>query len=223
MNTTKLLADREKLIQRGRLLFQNRTFPNEILENINDERLRNDISKQIFSPNDKPFDSLSSDEQNLRKSVLKVLSAFEDYMQSFQKMKSIAYLLIIISLISTASSVMKLNENLYFGIITGLIGIAILYISFNKKIIVKYSLYIFLIYSLLYILEFIFLRFPSPYFGFVNNDILQSRRGGATKIINILLPYVYVIFRIVVAYFLFEIHKVQKVFAMAKNTFEKKK
>lgn len=30
MNTTKLLANREKLIQRGRLLFQNRIFSEEI-------------------------------------------------------------------------------------------------------------------------------------------------------------------------------------------------
>ncbi|CEN46788.1 conserved hypothetical protein [Capnocytophaga canimorsus] len=58
-----------------------------------------------------------------------------------------------------------------------------------------------------------------PYIQPINVDVLESRRGALTKIVNLVSPYLYVILRIVVGVFLFKIYTAQQKFIEGKRKF----
>ncbi|ATA76472.1 conserved membrane hypothetical protein [Capnocytophaga canimorsus] len=219
MDISQLLREKQRLIDKGRELLSNKIFPDEVLVNIRDERLRKDIAKEIFTPNDIRFEDLSKEEQVKRRESLKVQLLFSEYLHSFVTLKSITYLLLIIGLITLITAILHINNNLYFGIITSFIGILLFLISLDREKVVKYSLKIAIIYSVLYLIELIILKIPMPYIQPINVDVLESRRGALTKIVNLVSPYLYVILRIVVGVFLFKIYTAQQKFIEGKRKF----
>ncbi|AWL77895.1 hypothetical protein DKB58_02445 [Capnocytophaga canimorsus] len=220
MDISQLLREKQHIIEKGRELLSNKIFPDEVLVNIRDERLRKDIAKEIFTPNDIRFEDLSKEEQVKRRESLKVQLLFGEYLQSFATLKSITYLLLIVGLITLITAILHINNNLYFGIITSFIGILLFLISLDREKVVKYSLKIAIIYSVLYLIELIILKIPMPYIQPINVDVLESRRGALTKIVNLVSPYLYVILRIVAGVFLFKIYTVQQKFIEGKRKFK---
>lgn len=222
MNVTTLLKEKQQLIEKGRKLLENKIFPDEILTNIKDDSLRKDVSKEIFTPNNVRFDDLSSEEKQKRKESLKVQLAYHSHLQSFANFKGITYFLLIVGLITLITAILRINQNLYFGLITTLIGGVLLFISLDYKKIVSYSLKIAIAYAVLYLIELAVFQIPSPYIQAIGSDVLSSRRGGLTKIINLISPYVYVTLRVCLGVFLFQIYTTQKKFLQEKQRFEQR-
>ncbi|WP_070138511.1 hypothetical protein [Crocinitomix algicola] len=94
------LEEKRKLIERGRQELSNGVFPNLTLESIKDSRLRKDVSKSIFNLSGERFDDLPKEEKEKRKTRLKVILKFEDYLLSFIMFRNAAYILLIIGLIT---------------------------------------------------------------------------------------------------------------------------
>lgn len=214
------LEEKRKLIERGRQELSNGVFPNLTLESIKDSRLRKDVSKSIFNLSGEKFDDLPKEEKEKRKNRLKVILKFEDYLLSFIMFRNASYILLIIGLITFFSSFIGADNNLFFGVITLIIGFSILLISLNKKLVLKFILTVGILYIVIYLLELLFLGLPSPYLYVIDNDILASRRGAIPRIFNVLTPYIYIIARLVIGWVIFAAYKKQLNFIKAKTEYE---
>lgn len=220
MNIAELLKEKQQLISKSRELLANKVFPDEVLIGIKDERLQKEVAKEVFVPNNIRFEDLSKEEQVERKKTLKVQLLFNRYLASFLVFKSSVFLLLIVGIITLITAILHINTNLYFGIITSLIGILLFFVAYDKKKVVAYCLKIAIIYSVLYLVELIVLKIPAPYIQVVGSDVLKSQRGALTKIINLVSPYLYVVFRIIIGVFLFQVYVTQQKFIEAKREFE---
>ncbi|MDG2153487.1 MAG: hypothetical protein P8K10_06095 [Crocinitomicaceae bacterium] len=211
---------KKQLIEEGKKTLELGRFPNEILENIKDARLRKEVFDGIFYGSKVKFEDLPDKEQKIRKSRLKIIQEFTNYMTSFSIVRSSSVVLICIGLLTLISNAFGIKENLNFGLINVLLGISIYSISIEKRWINK-SLYLLsILYLLFYVIELIGLGLPSNYIFGYDDDILVSRRGAATKIINLMSPYIYVVARITVGTMLFLAYKKHLKFKKMKAEFE---
>ena len=211
---------KKQLIEEGKKTLELGGFPNELFENIKDVRLRKEVFDAIFYPSKVKFDDLPAKEQKIRKSRLKIIQEFTNYMTSFSIVRSSSVVLICIGLLTLLSHAFGIKENLIFGIINVVLGISIYVLSIKKSWIIK-SLYLLsILYLLLYLIEFVSLGLPSNYIYGYGDDILASHRGAATKIINLMSPYIYLVTRIIIGTKLFLAYKKHVKFKKLKAEFE---
>ena len=214
------LNSKKQLIEEGKKTLELGGFPNELFENIKDVRLRKEVFDAIFYPSKVKFDDLPAKEQKIRKSRLKIIQEFTNYMTSFSIVRSSSVVLICIGLLTLLSHAFGIKENLIFGIINVVLGISIYVLSIKKSWIIK-SLYLLsILYLLFYIIEFISFGLPSNYIYGYGDDILVSHRGAATKIVNLMSPYIYLVTRIIVGTKLFLAYKKHVKFKKLKAEFE---
>jgi hypothetical protein len=214
------LEEIKKKVEEGQKQLAKGIFPDEVLLSINDERLRKDVSDQIFNPAGVKFDDLSHEEKKQRKARLKVKLSFIEYEGSFGMFSIAAWLTLIIGFVTFVTAVIGMNDNLMYGIISMVVGIPILFISVKKELILKYILIVSIVYAAIYIIEVATLLIPDPYLFEPKDDIISSRRGALAKIFNLLTPFIYVTFRVISgAAFIIALRR-QKNFFRDKTEFE---
>lgn len=214
------LEDKNRLIKEGQAQLKKGIFPNLILESINESRLRKDVEKQIFNPSGEKFDNLSKEDQDIKKSRLAIILKFNDYIQALNIFKNGAYLLLILGIITLGSALLKINNNHIFGLLTFISGLIILIASSNRKLLLKTTLYIVIVYLVFTLLELIIFKLPSPYIYAISNNVLENRRGALPKIINLISPFVYLTIRLSLVVFFIGAYLKQQSFFKIKSKYE---
>jgi hypothetical protein len=224
------LNSKKQLIEEGKKTLELGGFPNEILENIKDVRLRKEVFDGIFYDSKEKFEDLPDKEQKIRKSRLKIIQGFTNYMTSFSIYQKSAIILIIIGMLTLISyTAFNIRDNLVFGIISLIIGIILFAISLKNERIKKMLYISSILYVLLYLIELIGWGIPSNYF-FIENpqidfDTTGIRRRGIPRglfptIVNSISPYVYLLTRFIVGAMLFLAYKKHVNFKKLKSEFE---
>lgn len=209
-----ILEEKNRLIEEGTKALEQGKFPRDVLESIKDKRLRKDVSQRIFNPSNVKFDSLSKEEKEHRKARLNVKLLFEEYLLSFTLFKNTSYLLLITGIATI------FGNNSIGGLITIILGLLLLFVSFSKSRIIKTARYITLAYFAITIIELIIVGIRFSYTDAISDDILVSRRGAMLKIVNVLIPFSYLIVRLVCTAFLWMTHVKQTKFFKAQEAFE---
>ena len=224
------LNSKKQLIEEGKKTLELGGFPNEILETIKDVRLRKEVFDGIFYDSKEKFEDLPDKEQKIRKSRLKIIQGFTNYMTSFSIYQKSAIILIIIGMLTLISyTAFNIRDNLVFGIISLIIGIIIFAISLKNERIKKMLYISSILYVLLYLIELIGWGIPSNYF-FIENpqidfDTTGIRRRGIPRglfptIVNSISPYVYLLTKFIVGAMLFLAYKKHVNFKKLKSEFE---
>lgn len=215
------LEEKKMMIEKGRQALAQGLFPESILEGIQNESLREDVSKQIFaSPANVKHETLSEAERQYLQSRLKLKFHFEDYLSLFLKFKSVAYLALIVALATLSTALIGFNANLYFGLISLLASASLLVLSFSREHIKKYILIAACAYGLLMLFELLTLGIPDPFIYSIDQDVLESNKGSLMKIINLLTPVLYCLIKLMVGGMLFFIHHKMEQYKKAKTAFE---
>ena len=224
------LNSKKQFIEEGKKTLELGGFPNEILETIKDVRLRKEVFDGIFYDSKEKFEDLPDKEQKIRKSRLKIIQGFTNYMTSFSIYQKSAIILIIIGMLTLIShTAFNIRDNLVFGIISLIIGIILFAISLKNERIKKMLYISSILYVLLYLIELIGWGIPSNYF-FIENpqidfDTTGIRRRGIPRglfptIVNSISPYVYLLTRFIVGAMLFLAYKKHVNFKKLKSEFE---
>lgn len=183
---------REKVAQQGIEILKTNTFPNEVLQNIKDKRVRTDVSDKIFYPKDTPkHDELSPEEKKARAKRLKVELSFVREMSGLESFRKSSLILVFVGFLMLALSVVNENGNVPFSIITIAEGLFIFVIGMNNALILKHANTIFLAFIGLFVIELAAFQIPNPVLTSVNSNVLASRRGALLKIVNLMSPYLY--------------------------------
>ena len=132
---------KKQLIEEGKKSLELGGFPNELFENIKDVRLRKEVFDAIFYPSKVKFDDLPAKEQKIRKSRLKIIQEFTNYMTSFSMFRNSSVILICIGIITLFSHAFGVKENLIYGLVNLAIGISLYVVSIKNKWIIK-SIYL---------------------------------------------------------------------------------
>ena len=224
------LNSKKQLIEEGKKTLELGGFPNEILENIKDVRLRKEVFDGIFYDSKEKFEDLPDKEQKIRKSRLKIIQGFTNYMTSFSIYQKSAIILIFIGMLTLISyTAFNIRDNLVFGIISLIIGIILFAISLKNERIKKMLYISSILYVLLYLIELIGWGIPSNYFFIENPQIdfdttgIRYRgipRGLFPTIVNSISPYVYLLTRFIVGAMLFLAYKKHVNFKKLKAEFE---
>ena len=224
------LYSKKQLIEEGKKTLELGGFPNEILENIKDVRLRKEVFDGIFYDSKEKFEDLPDKEQKIRKSRLKIIQGFTNYMTSFSIYQKSAIILIFIGMLTLIShTAFNIRDNLVFGIISLIIGIILFAISLKNERIKKMLYISSILYVLLYLIELIGWGIPSNYFFIENPQIdfdttgIRYRgipRGLFPTIVNSISPYVYLLTRFIVGAMLFLAYKKHVNFKKLKAEFE---
>ena len=224
------LNSKKQLIEEGKKTLELGGFPNEILENIKDVRLRKEVFDGIFYDSKEKFEDLPDKEQKIRKSRLKIIQGFTNYMTSFSIYQKSAIILIFIGMLTLIShTAFNIRDNLVFGIISLIIGIILFAISLKNERIKKMLYISSILYVLLYLIELIGWGIPSNYFFIENPQIdfdttgIRYRgipRGLFPTIVNSISPYVYLLTRFIVGAMLFLAYKKHVNFKKLKSEFE---
>ena len=222
------LNSKKQFIKEGKKTLELGGFPNEILENIKDVRLRKEVFDGIFYDSKEKFEDLTDKEQNIRKSRLKIIQGFTNYMTSFSIYQKSAIILIFIGMLTLIShTAFNIRDNLVFGIISLIIGIILFTISLKNERIKKMLYISSILYVLLYLIELIGWGIPSNYFFIENPQIdfdtgIRDRgipRGLFPTIVNSISPYVYLLTRFIVGAMLFLAYKKHVNFKKLKSEF----
>jgi hypothetical protein len=225
------LYSKKQLIEEGKKTLELGGFPNEILENIKDVRLRKEVFDGIFYDSKEKFEDLTDKEQKIRKSRLKIIQGFTNYMTSFSIYQKSAVILIFIGMLTLIShTAFNIRDNLVFGIISLIIGIILFTISLKNERIKKMLYISSILYVLLYLIELIGWGIPSNYFFIENLQIdFDNTTGGRHRgiprglfptIVNSISPYVYLVTRFIVGAMLFLAYKKHVNFKKLKAEFE---
>ena len=201
------------------------------MENIKDVRLRKEVFDGIFYDSKEKFEDLTDKEQKIRKSRLKIIQGFTNYMTSFSIYQKSAIILIFIGMLTLIShTAFNIRDNLVFGIISLIIGIILFAISLKNERIKKMLYISSIFYVLLYLIELIGWGIPSNYFFIENLQIdFDNTNGGRHRgiprglfptIVNSISPYVYLITRFIVGAMLFLAYKKHVNFKKLKAEFE---
>lgn len=213
---------RQKKAEQGIELLQSGIFPDKVLDQIRDKRLRDDLSNKIFYPKDSPKpNELSKEEKSERAKRLKIELAFIDKMSGIDSFRKIPVLLLLIGLLMILFSSFKNNGNIPFGIITIVEAIILFVFATNNNSITKNINLIAFISLGLLILEFAFFQLPNPVLTDLDNNILESRRGALLKIVNLLSPFIYIISKAGIFAVFFYVRSNIKKFNEQKKIFEK--
>ena len=93
-------------------------------------------------------------------------------------------------------------------------------VSIKNKWIIKSIYLVSILYLVFYVTEFIGLGLPPNYFFGLDDDILISKWGSGTKIINKISPYIYVCLRVFIGVMLFMAYNKHVNFKKLKAEFE---
>lgn len=222
------LYSKKQLIEEGKKTLELGGFPNEILESIKDVRFRKEVFDGIFYDSKEKFEDLPDKEQKIRKSRLKIIQGFTNYMTSFSIYQKSAIILIFIGMLTLMShTAFDIRDNLVFGIISLIIGIILYAISLKNERIKKMLYISSILYALFYLIELIGWGIPSNYFSienlqidFDNTRIRGIPRGFFSNIFNSISPYIYLVTRIIVGAMLFLANKKHVRFKKLKAEFE---
>lgn len=213
---------RQKKAEQGIELLQSGVFPDVILDQIKDKRLRDDLSDKIFYPKDAPkANELSEEEKAERAKRLKVELAFINKMSSIDSFIRIPIVLFFIGLLMLLFVTFKNNGNLPFGIITIVEAIILFAFASNNNSITKNINLIAFVGLGLLILEFAIFQFPNPVLTDLDNNILDSRRGALLKIVNLISPFIYITSKVGIFAVFFYVKNNIKKFTEKKKNFEK--
>jgi len=208
--------NKEKLIVEGQELLKKGIFPDDLLSDIKEKRLRKEISDKIFYKKHVKFEDLSEEEKRVRKLRMKVKLSFVDYLQSFMLFSNLSYLLLIIGIITWFTSITGANSNGVYGIISMFLGALLLVISLSKEKVLAFTKIALIIYSIATLLEIIFFGIPERYLS----PDREVRITLLMIILNEISPYFYLIVRLMGIGMLFKVKKNQETFQQAKNAFE---
>ena len=198
MNITEKLAYKEKLITRAKMTLAQGKYPAELLEQIKDERLLKEVMKEMIPLAGTAYQLLNKEEKQQRDSLLALNIKFRDYLYGFMLCKNIGYLLLVTAILVGISAVMQFNNNGIFAVLSLLNGVLLLYLATEKKKLLHYRWQLFYVFLLLYIIELIVWKVPSPFVYFIDNDVLASKYEAKIKLANLATPLVYEGVRLVV-------------------------
>ena len=198
MNITEKLAYKEKLITRAKMTLAQGKYPDELLEQIKDERLLKEVMKEMMPLAGTAYELLNDEEKGQRDRLLALNIKFRDYLYGFMLCKNIGYLLLVIAILVGISAVMQFNNNGIFAVLSLLNGVLLLYLATEKKKLLHYRWQLFYVFLLLYIIELIVWKVPSPFVYFIDNDVLASKYEAKIKLANLATPLVYEGVRLVV-------------------------
>ena len=198
MNITEKLAYKEKLITRAKMTLAQGKYPAELLERIKDERLLKEVMKEMMPLAGTAYELLNDEEKQQRDSLLALNIKFRDYLYGFMLCKNIGYLLLVTAILVGISAVMQFNNNGIFAVLSLLNGVLLLYLATEKKKLLHYRWQLFYVFLLLYIIELIVWKVPSPFVYFIDNDVLASKYEAKIKLANLATPFVYEGVRLVV-------------------------
>jgi len=198
MNITEKLAYKEKLITRAKMTLAQGKYPAELLEQIKDERLLKEVMKEMMPLAGTAYELLNDEEKQQRDSLLALNIKFRDYLYGFMLCKNIGYLLLVTAILVGISAVMQFNNNGIFAVLSLLNGVLLLYLATEKKKLLHYRWQLFYVFLLLYIIELIVWKVPSPFVYFIDNDVLASKYEAKIKLANLATPLVYEGVRLVV-------------------------
>ncbi len=198
MNITEKLAYKEKLITRAKMTLAQGKYPAELLEQIKDERLLKEVMKEMMPLAGTAYQLLNKEEKQQRDSLLALNIKFRDYLYGFMLCKNIGYLLLVTAILVGISAVMQFNNNGIFAVLSLLNGVLLLYLATEKKKLLHYRWQLFYVFLLLYIIELIVWKVPSPFVYFIDNDVLASKYEAKIKLANLATPLVYEGVRLVV-------------------------
>ena len=191
MNITEKLAYKEKLITRAKMTLAQGKYPAELLEQIKDERLLKEVMKEMIPLAGTAYQLLNKEEKQQRDSLLALNIKFRDYLYGFMLCKNIGYLLLVTAILVGISAVMQFNNNGIFAVLSLLNGVLLLYLATEKKKLLHYRWQLFYVFLLLYIIELIVWKVPSPFVYFIDNDVLASKYEAKIKLANLATPLVY--------------------------------
>ena len=198
MNITEKLAYKEKLITRAKMTLAQGKYPAELLERIKDERLLKEVMKEMMPLAGTAYELLNDEEKQQRDRLLALNIKFRDYLYGFMLCKNIGYLLLVTAILVGISAVMQFNNNGIFAVLSLLNGVLLLYLATEKKKLLHYRWQLFYVFLLLYIIELIVWKVPSPFVYFIDNDVLASKYEAKIKLANLATPFVYEGVRLVV-------------------------
>ena len=198
MNITEKLAYKEKLITRAKMTLAQGKYPAELLEQIKDERLLKEVMKEMMPLAGTAYELLNKEEKQQRDRLLALNIKFRDYLYGFMLCKNIGYLLLVTAILVGISAVMQFNNNGIFAVLSLLNGVLLLYLATEKKKLLHYRWQLFYVFLLLYIIELIVWKVPSPFVYFIDNDVLASKYEAKIKLANLATPLVYEGVRLVV-------------------------
>lgn len=198
MNITEKLAYKEKLITRAKMTLAQGKYPAELLEQIKDERLLKEVMKEMMPLAGTAYELLNDEEKQQRDRLLALNIKFRDYLYGFMLCKNIGYLLLVTAILVGISAVMQFNNNGIFAVLSLLNGVLLLYLATEKKKLLHYHWQLFYVFLLLYIIELIVWKVPSPFVYFIDNDVLASKHEAKIKLANLATPLVYEGVRLVV-------------------------
>ena len=198
MNITEKLAYKEKLITRAKMTLAQGKYPDELLEQIKDERLLKEVMKEMMPLAGTAYELLNKEEKQQRDRLLARNIKFRDYLYGFMLCKNIGYLLLVTAILVGISAVMQFNNNGIFAVLSLLNGVLLLYLATEKKKLLHYRWQLFYVFLLLYIIELIVWKVPSPFVYFIDNDVLASKYEAKIKLANLATPLVYEGVRLVV-------------------------
>lgn len=217
------MNDTEQLILRGKSQLDNYSFSDELIEEIEPYKYRDSLLRSMFKPDNTPLDELTPEQKQKRKNILNFKFVLDDYLQAFDKYSVASYILLITGIVMILFSLLRFNSNLIVSIITVLQGTALLFISRNRKLSISSIIPVIIVLTITIIIELLLFGFPKPLFEMMSRDVLQSRRGSLTRILNQLTPYIYIIIKVCALSFLAIIYTKKKKFLEARKKFEANK
>lgn len=217
-------AEKQRHADQGRQLLKQRKFPDDLIMGIREPRLRKEITKMIFSDNQKvDFRNLSDEEKKYRQARLRVRNQFTEYTSAMVMYKNAAYLALITGIIMAGTSITGMNGNWPFGVLSLIAGAALISTAGKRHVIATQGWIIAAAYSLSVVLEFVIFRMPDPLIAPKTSwgeNFFRGRQGAVVLMFILAVPYLYIAIKIFIAGVLFYIYYKTGKYQQAKDTFE---
>lgn len=220
------ISQKKELIAKGRKILEEGGFPEQILINLKEKRLREEISRAIFrAENGQKLDDLPLKEKKLRKIQLEVKRKFYEIQHGPVMIRRIASVLLVAGLIFLMTSSTLQQTNLVYGIIATFYSIILIGLAFSRDTLFSFLLPLGVIYTITLILELIILGIPDPLISNLSNEgLLQRRRGGSISLMfNQIVPFLFLTVKISAVGILFYLHKKKNNYFESKEKLKKYK
>lgn len=201
------MDDIEILIKEGKRQVSNNKLSKELVSKIENLKHGRSYISEIFAQEFILYENQNLKTKARRKILFQLKSSFSDYLYLFEKYNVTVLLLFPLGLVVVISSILKLNSNLLFGVITLLEASILFGISLNNKfsrITITPTIIIFLYF---YAIEFYTLGIPKPLLEEMNGEVFDIDNG-LLVVINFFTPTIYIIVKLsalsLLVYFLYK-------------------
>lgn len=187
-----------QLINDGKSLLDQGRFPEEIILSIDESRLREDITKQIFKV-PKHHNELTEREQKKYAERFQIKQSFESWYDNLRKTRVVGPLLFVVGFVLLVTAAIGANDNFLAGTITTVTGLILLIAGRIKELVQTQTTTVGLVYLSIVIIEVVLIGLPGPLVKSMGVDILNnsySKYEGIAEILNAFTPVIYLLIKV---------------------------